>query len=155
MCEIQKVIYRTKNTYVMGRIVISKFWHLSPFKCPFIPEMGHISESGQIRNTFALPCYFDHFGSWWSNFDAHHGWPHHPSMTGSDSYPLSKVHLIQKWVISVTQDKFETFALPCYGDHFGSLLSILVYFGAYHGWPHHPSMAISDFYPLSSVHFGI
>ena len=75
------------------------FWLLSPFKCPFNPEMGHISDSKQIQNTFALPSYNDYLDQFWSilvHFGAPHGWPHHPSMTGSDSYPLSSVHLIQK-----------------------------------------------------------
>ena len=34
--------------------------------------------------------------------------PHDPSMTCSKSYPLSSVHSIQKWIILVTLDKFET-----------------------------------------------
>ena len=106
------------------------FW----LECPFYPEMGHIIDLGQIRNTYALPYYDDHFGSLWSilvHFGAHHGWPHHPSMTGSDSYPLSKVHLIQKWVISVTQDKFETLlfcrAILTIWINFGPIWSILVH----------------------------
>ena len=72
---------------------------------------------------------------WWPfwsifvHFGAHHGWPHHPSMTGFDSYPLSSVHLIQKWLISETQDKFKTLLL-CHAMlkiwiNFGSFWSIL------------------------------
>ena len=38
---------------------------LSPFKCPFNPEEDHISHSRQIRNTFALSWYGDHFGPFW------------------------------------------------------------------------------------------
>ena len=34
--------------------------------------------------------------------------PHYPFITCSDSCPLSSVHLIQKWEILVTQDKFKT-----------------------------------------------
>ena len=41
-------------------------WLLSPFKCPSIPEKNYISQSGLIRNTFALSCYGDHFGPFWS-----------------------------------------------------------------------------------------
>ena len=52
-------------------------------------------------------------------------------MTGSDSYPLSKVHLIQKWVISVAQDKFETLlfcrAILTIWINFGPIWSILVH----------------------------
>ena len=39
---------------------------LSPFKCPFNPEEDHISHSRQIRNTFALSWYGDHFCPFWS-----------------------------------------------------------------------------------------
>ena len=86
------------------------FWLLSSFKCPFYPEKGHISDSKQILNTFALPSYNDYFDQFWSilvHFGAPHEWPHHPSMTGSDSYPLSSVYLTQKWIILVIEDKFK------------------------------------------------
>ena len=87
------------------------FWLRPPFKGPFNPEMGYIRDSGQIRNIFALPYYAENLDQFWSIlvlFGAPHGWPHHPFMTCSDSFSLSCVHLIQKWIILVTQDKFET-----------------------------------------------
>ena len=92
--------------------------------------MGHFSDSGQIWNTFVLPCYTDHLDQFWSNsvhFGAPHGWPHHPSMTGSDSYPLSSVHSIQNWIILVTQDNFETLLL----GH--AMVTIWVHFGSFWG----------------------
>ena len=75
-----------------------------------------------------MSCYGDHFGPFWSilvHFGAPHVRPHNPSMTCSDSYPLSSIHLIQQWIIFVTQDKFETLLL-CWP--FGS---ILVHFGPF------------------------
>ena len=90
--------------------------------------MGYISDSGQIWNTFVLPCYTDHLDQFWSNlvnFGAPHGWPHHPSTTGSDSNSLLSVHLIQKWIILVTQDNFETLLL----GH--AIVTIWVYFGSF------------------------
>ena len=66
-----------------------------------------------------------HDGLFWSILVYIMGDPHHPSMTGSDFYPLSSAHFIQKWVILVTQDKFET-PLLCWP--FGS---ILVHFGLF------------------------
>ena len=75
--------------------------------------------------------------------------PHDPSMTCSDFYPLLSVHLIKKWIILVTQDKFKT------------LCSIMLWwlfwcnwlrFSAPHVWPNDPSMTYSDFYPLLSVY---
>ena len=103
------------------------FWLLSLFKFPFNPEIQKFK--------ILLLCYAsDYFGSWWSilvHFGAYHGWPHHPSMTGSDSYPLSKAHLIQKWVILVTHDKFETllfrYAILTIWINFGPIWSILVH----------------------------
>ena len=71
---------------------------------------------------------------WWSfwcilvHFGAHHVQPHDPSMTCSDSYPLSSVHLILKWIILVTQDKFETL---CSVMLWRPLWCILVHFGAF------------------------
>ena len=59
------------------------------------------------------------------HFGAPHGRPHDPSMTGSDSYPHSSVHLVQKWIILVTQDKFETLLL-CH-----VMMTILVHFGPF------------------------
>ena len=41
-------------------------WLLHLSKCPFTPDMDHISHSGQIRNTFALTSYGNHFGPFWS-----------------------------------------------------------------------------------------
>ena len=55
------------------------------------------------------------------HFGAPHGRPHNPSITGSDSCPLSNVHLIQKWIMLVTQDRFETFML-CHAMSFWSIL---------------------------------
>ena len=46
-------------------------------------------------------------------------------MTGSDSYPLSSVHLIQKWIILVIEDKFEKLFL----GH--AIVTILVHFGQF------------------------
>ena len=47
------------------------------------------------------------------------------------SFPLSSVHLIQKWVILVTQDKFETLlfchAILTIWNNFGPIQSILVH----------------------------
>ena len=89
---------------------------------------------------------------WWLfwsilvHFDAPHGQPHNPSVTGTNTFPLSSVHSTQKWIMLVTQDKFETLLL----NH--AMVTILVHFGAPHGWPHHPSMTCSDSYPLSSFH---
>ena len=73
-----------------------------------------------------MPCYGDHFGSYWSilvHFGTHHGWPHHPSMTGSDSYPLSSAHFIQKRVILVTQENSKHFCTAMLYWPFGSNLS--------------------------------
>ena len=42
------------------------YWLPFPFKCPYNPEKDHISHSGQIRNTFELSWYGDHFGPFWS-----------------------------------------------------------------------------------------
>ena len=39
---------------------------LSPWKCPFYSEMGHISDSGQIWNTFAMLTIWINFGLFWS-----------------------------------------------------------------------------------------
>ena len=70
------------------------YWLLSPFKCPFNPEKDHIGHSGQIRNTFALSWYSEHFGPFWSiwyifvHFGAPHVWPHDPSMTYTDLTPI-------------------------------------------------------------------
>ena len=56
-------------------------------------------------------CHGDHSVPFWSIL-AHFGSPHvrpkDPSKTWSDSYPLSSVHLIQKKIMLVTQDKCET-----------------------------------------------
>ena len=80
---------------------------------------------------FALWCNGDHFGAVWSvlvHFGAPHVQPHDPSMTCSDSYPLSSVHLIKKWIILVTQDKFEIlFSVMLWKP----LWCILVNFGAF------------------------
>ena len=59
------------------------------------------------------------------HFGAPHGQPHHPSMTGSDSYPLLSVHLTQEWIMIVTRDKFETLLL----SH--AMVTVLVHFGPF------------------------
>ena len=46
-------------------------------------------------------------------------------MACTDSYPLSRVHFIQKKIILVTQDKFETLLL-CH-----DIVNILVHFGQF------------------------
>ena len=59
---------------------------------------------------FALSWHEDHFGASWCilvHFGIPHVRPHDPSMTSSDSYPLPIVHLLQKWITLVIQDKFE------------------------------------------------
>ena len=68
---------------------------------------------------------------------APHVRPYDPSMTCSVSYPLSSVHLMQKWIILVTQVKFE---ILCFGMLWKPLWCILVYFGALHGRPRDPSV---------------
>ena len=43
-------------------------WFLSPFKCPFNPEMDHIIHSGHIQNTLfchGTVTFFVHFGAFW------------------------------------------------------------------------------------------
>ena len=82
-------------------------------------------------------------------FGAPHVRPHNPSMTCSDSYPLSSVHLIQKWILLVTQEKFKILCSVMLGQPFWC---ILVHFSAAHVQPRDPSMTCSDSYPLSSVH---
>ena len=59
------------------------------------------------------------------HFGALHVWTHDPSMACTDSYPLSRVHFIQKKIILVTQDKFETLLL-CH-----DIVNILVHFGQF------------------------
>ena len=113
---------------VTPRSLHDLLWLLSPIKCPFNPEKDHISHSGHIRNTFALSCYGDHFGPFWSilvHFGAPHVRPHNPFMTCSDSNPLSSVLLIQKKIILVTQNKSETLWL----SH--TIMTILVHFGLF------------------------
>ena len=63
-------------------------------------------------------------------FGAPHVQPHDPSMAWSDSYPLLSVHLIQKWITFVTQDKIEI--LCCHAMettlvHFGQFWCFLVH----------------------------
>ena len=75
---------------------------LSPFKCLFNPETDNIFHSGQFLNTLlslAMVSILVHFGALWCIL------VHlmcHPFMTCLDSYTLPDVHLIQKWIISVT-----------------------------------------------------
>ena len=74
-------------------------------------------------------CVLVHFG-------APHGQPHDPSMTCSESPSLSSVHLFQKWITSVTQNKFEMLCL---------VMVHLVHFGAT-PWPLHDLLWL--LYPL-------
>ena len=78
------------------------------------------------------------------HFGEHHAQPNVPSTNRSDSYPLSSVHLIQKW-ISVTWPNLKCFVLSCYGDHFSAFLWVFVHFDAF-------GCTCSDSYPLSGVH---
>ena len=59
------------------------------------------------------------------HFGAPHGRLHNPSITGSDSCPISSVHLTQKWIMIVTQDKLETLLLS------RAMGTILVHFGPF------------------------
>ena len=71
------------------------------------------------------------WGPIWSilvHFGAPHVRPHDPSMNWSDSYLLLSVHLIQKKIILVTQDKFET---VCSVMLWCPSWSILVHSGAF------------------------
>ena len=61
------------------------------------------------------------------HFGARHERPHDPFMTGSDSCSLTSVHLTQKWIMLVTQDRFKTLLL-CH-----AMVTMLVHFGAPHG----------------------
>ena len=54
--------------------------------------------------------------------------PHGPCMTCSDSSALPNVHLLQKWITLVTQDKFRN-TLLC--DAMVTILCFLVHFGAF------------------------
>ena len=45
------------------------------------------------------------------HFCLHPVQPHDPAMTCTDSSTLPSVHLLQKWIVLVTQDKFETLLL--------------------------------------------
>ena len=104
-----------------------RFWLLSPFKWLFNPEMDPLVTENEFK-ALACACCGDHLDQFWSilvHFGAPHGCPHHPSMTGSDSYPLSSVHLIQKWIILVIEDKFEKLFL----GH--AIVTILVHFGQF------------------------
>ena len=66
-----------------------------------------------------------------AHFGRPYGRPLNPSMTGLDSHPFLRVHLIQNWIILVTQDKFETIlpshALVTILFHFVPFWSILVH----------------------------
>ena len=45
------------------------FWLLSPFRCPSnleIDHVIHVGHSGPIWKSFALSCYFDHSGLFWT-----------------------------------------------------------------------------------------
>ena len=99
-----------------------------PFQVVIQSRNGSTSHWKRIQSTFACACCGDHLDQFWSilvHFGAPHGCPHHPSMTGSDSYPLSSVHLIQKWIILVIEDKFEKLFL----GH--AIVTILVHFGQF------------------------
>ena len=137
-CALLSIIKPLKrNFWFVGTTIFPLFWSMTgsdsfPFlSVHLIHLIYHISDSGWIWNAFALPCQGDHFGSWWSilvHFGTHHGWPHHPSMTGSDSYPLSSAHFIQKRVILVTQENSKHFCTAMLYWPFGS---ILVHFGLF------------------------
>ena len=49
-----------------------------------------------------------------AHFGRPYGRPLNPSMTGLDSHPFLRVHLIQNWIILVTQDEIRNaFAQSC------------------------------------------
>ena len=54
------------TSYAMPWPLYELFRLLSPFKCPSNPEIDHVGHSGWICKTFAVSCYFDHFGLFWS-----------------------------------------------------------------------------------------
>ena len=80
---------------------------------------------------------------WWPfwcilvHFSAPHVWPYDPSLTYSDSFALSSVHLSQKLITLVSQDKFE---MLCPVMVQWPFWCILVHFSALHGWPHYPTV---------------
>ena len=99
--------------------------------CPFNPEKDHISHLGQIRDTFALSWYGDHFGPFWSvlvHFCAFWctpcvtPWPLHDLYW---LFILSSIQLFQKKIIKVTQDEFDN--LLNYHD----MVTILADFGPF------------------------
>ena len=110
------------------------FWLFSIFMCPFNQEKDHISHSRQIRDTFALSWYGDHFGPFWSIF-VHFGpfW----CTSWATPWPLHDLY----WLLSPFKCPFNpendhishsgqirnTFELSWYGDHFGPFWSILVH----------------------------
>ena len=101
---------------------------------------------------FALSCYEDHFAAFWSilvHFGAQHVQPHDPTMTCIYSCTLPSVHLLQKWFILVTLDKFKILSSVILWWPFWY---ILVYFGAFcytscaTPWPLHDLLWL--LYPL-------
>jgi len=62
------------------------------------------------QDKFKTLCSVLLWGLFWSilvHFGAHPVQPHDPTMTCTDSSTLPSVHLLQKWIVLVTQDKFE------------------------------------------------
>ena len=78
--------------------------------------------------------------------------PPEPSITCSDSYSLSSVHLIKKLIILVIQiqNTLLCYALVTIAVHFCAFLCILLHFGPPHAQPHDSSMTRSEHNPLSS-----
>ena len=65
------------------------------------------------QDNFETLCYLLLWLAFWCtlvHFGAPHVRPHNPFITCSDSYTPPGVHLIQKWIILVTQDRFKTFS---------------------------------------------
>ena len=78
--------------------------------------------------------------------------PPDPSITCSDSYSLSSVHLIKKLIILVIQiqNTLLCYALVTIAVHFCAFLCISLHFGPPHAQPHDSSMTRSEHNPLSS-----
>ena len=87
-----------------------------------------------LRTNFKLLCsamQWCPFCAFWSilvHFGAPHVQPHDPSMTCSDSSTLPSVHLLQKWITLVIQDKYETL---CSVMQWWPFWCFLVHFGAF------------------------
>ena len=102
-----------------------------PFQVSIYSRYGSHRTNGSLRTNLkylALSCYGHHFRAFWCilvHFGAPHVQPHGPSMTCSDSSALPNVHLLQKWITLVTQDKFRN-TLIC-----DAMVTILVPFDAF------------------------